>query len=80
MESQNVMDKYRQITESVKRNLHMLNVCNPEEINILSLVKFNNRLIISECKAFLEAVKEDIGGEIIEDAKIGSFLYYGEID
>jgi hypothetical protein len=56
-----------------------LNECNPEDNEISSLVGFNNRLLISDCKAFLEAVKGEIGGEILEDSKIGKFLYYGEL-
>jgi len=56
----------------------LLNECNPEEIDIQTLVGFNNRIVLSDCKAFLEAVKSEIGGEIIEDSKIGPFLYYGE--
>ncbi len=72
------IDKCHLVTESVKKNLYLLNTCNPEEVDIESLVGFNNRLVLSDCKAFLEAVKSEIGGEIIEDPNIGSFLYYGE--
>jgi len=72
------IDKCHKVTESVKKNLHLLNECNPEEIDIQTLVGFNNRIVLSDCKAFLEAVKSEIGGEIIEDSKIGPFLYYGE--
>ncbi len=79
MQSIDILGKYHHLTESVNKNLHFLNRCNPKEIDITSLISFNNRLLISDCKAFLEAVKSDIGGEIIEDAMIGSFLYYGEI-
>jgi len=70
---------YHHVTESVKKHLHFLNECNPEDNEISSLVGFNNRLIISDCKAFLEAIKSEIGGEILEDSKIGKFLYYGEL-
>jgi hypothetical protein len=78
MQSIDILGKYHQLTESVEKNLHFLNRCNPKEIDINSLISFNNRLLISDCKVFLEAVKKEIGGEIIEDSKIGSFLYYGE--
>lgn len=72
-----ILDKCELVTASVKKNLYLLNVCNPEEVDIASLVAFNNRLVLSDCKAFLEAVRSDVGGEIIEDSQIGSFLYYG---
>ena len=74
----NFIDRCHQVTKSVKKNLHLLNECNPEEIDINSLVGFNNRVILSDCKAFLEAIKKEIGGEIMEDSKIGPCLYYGE--
>ncbi len=66
-----------QIGTVVKKNIHVLRESNPD-IDIRSLVAFNNRLIISQSKIFLEAVKSEIGGEIIEDSKIGTFLYYGK--
>jgi hypothetical protein len=73
-----ILDKCHLVTASVKKNLHLLNVCSPEEFDIESLVGFNNRIVLSDSKAFLEAVRSDIGGEIIEDSEIGPFLYYGE--
>jgi len=72
------LDKCHKVTVSVKKNLYLINTCNPEEIDIESMVGFNNRIVLSDCKAFLEAVKGEIGGEIIEDSNIGPFLYYGE--
>jgi len=76
----NYFDKCHQVTESVKNNLHLLNVSNTDETDISNLVGFNNRVVLSNCKPFLEAVKNEIGGEIIEDSIIGTFLYYGELE
>jgi hypothetical protein len=73
-----ILGKYHEVTKSVKKNLHLLNECNPEEIDISSLVGFNNRIVLSDCKVFLEAIKGEIGGEIMEDSIIGPFLYYGD--
>ena len=73
-----VLELYQQVTESVKNNLHLINVCNPEQVEIESLVRFNSRIVLSDCKAFLEAIRNEIGGEIIDDSQIGSFLYYGD--
>jgi hypothetical protein len=70
----NIIDR---VNESVKRNFYLLTGSKDEETDIDSLIKFNNRLIISNNLDFLEAVKKDIGGEILEDSNIGSFLYYG---
>jgi len=71
-------DKCHKVTASVKKNLYLIKGCNPDELDIESLVGYNNRIVLSDCKVFLEAVKSEIGGEIIEDSKIGPFLYYGE--
>ena len=76
--SDDIMDKCQMVTASIKKNLHLLNVSNPEQFDVRSLVGFNNRIVLSNSKAFLEAVRNEIGGEIIEDSHIGSFLYYGE--
>lgn len=73
-----ILDKYLVVNTSVRKNLHLLNVCNPENVDIESLIRFNSRIILSDCVAFLEAVKNDIGGEIIEDSTLGPFLYYGD--
>lgn len=72
--------QYHQIGEIVKKNLYLLKEGNTDDIDFRSLVAFNNRLVISESKSFLEALKRELGGEIIEDSKIGTFLYYGEIE
>lgn len=67
----------RQIDSVVKKNIHLLKEGNPENIDIRSLVSFNNRLVIANSKLFLEAMRSELGGEIIVDSSIGSFLYYG---
>jgi len=74
----NLIDKYHQVTESVKNNLHFLNISNATETDISNLVGFNSRIVLSNCQPFLEAVRNEIGGEILEDSVIGTFLYYGE--
>ena len=71
------LNHYHYIGTVVKKNLRLLTESNSGDLDIKSLVAFNNHLIISESKLFLEAVKSDLGGEIIEDSKIGTFLYYG---
>ncbi|HEY4786240.1 MAG TPA: hypothetical protein VIH57_09325 [Bacteroidales bacterium] len=75
----NSIELYHKVTESIKKNLHLLDECDPARDDIDSLVGFNNRIVLSGCKAFLEAVKSEIGGEIIDDSRIGTFLYYGEV-
>lgn len=76
--SDDILNKCQIVTASIKKNLHLLNVSNPDEIDIDSLVAFNNRIVLSACMEFLEAVRKDVGGEIIEDSYIGSFLYFGD--
>ena len=71
-----ILGKCHNVTESVNHNLHLIG-SNLRDIDISS-VGYNNRIVISKSKAFLEAVKSEIGGEIMEDSNIGSFLYYGE--
>ena len=73
-----MVEKVHQVTESVKKNLHFLTESNPDVVDISSLVGFNKRIVLSDCKPFLEAIKKEIGGEILEDSKIGPFLYYGD--
>lgn len=75
---EDILSRCHQVTESVKRNLHLLENTNPKTVEIFSLVSFNSRIVLSGQKDFLEAVKKEIGGEIIDDTTIGPFLYYGE--
>lgn len=71
--------KYRQISKSIKNNIHLLKKIDPNSTqDIRSLVGFNNHLIISMSREFLEAIKDEIGGEIMDDPEIGHFLYYGD--
>jgi hypothetical protein len=74
-----ITEIYQQISDSVKRNLHLLNEGKFEKTEISAKVGYNRRIVISDCREFLEAIKVEIGGEIMEDSKIGQFLYYGEL-
>jgi len=38
---------------------------------------FNSRVVISESLEFLEAIRNEVGGEIINSKTIGAFLYLG---
>jgi hypothetical protein len=64
-------DEYDQVIESIQKNFYLLEGSN-------NYYKFNNRLLLSNSQEFLEAVKSDIGGEMVEDKAIGSFLYFGD--
>lgn len=66
----NVTGEYDQVIESIQRNNYLLE-------GGQDFYKFNNRLLISSSKEFLKAVKSDIGGELIIDKAIGTFLYFG---
>ncbi|HEX3008179.1 MAG TPA: hypothetical protein VHO90_11260 [Bacteroidales bacterium] len=70
-EAVRVTEDYDQVIGSIEKNSHLLNESD-------DFYKFNNRLLISNSRAFLHAVKEDIGGEIIVDTAIGPFLYFGD--
>lgn len=69
-DSENVMQEYDQVIESIQKNYYLLEKSN-------NYYKFNNRLLISNSNEFLNAVKSDIGGELIVDTAIGPFLYFG---
>jgi hypothetical protein len=38
---------------------------------------FNSHVVISESIDFLEAIRKEVGGEIINSKTIGAFLYLG---
>jgi hypothetical protein len=77
---QDIIEKTHQVTSSVQEHMHLIDKCNKghDEENPPFTVTYNNRLVLSDCLPFLEAVKRDIGGEIIDDPAIGHFLYYGD--
>lgn len=62
------------IIEAIKRNEHLLNVADYEKINYVTF-GFNSRVILSNNIVFLQALNNDLGGEIIQDNTIGTFLH-----
>jgi hypothetical protein len=78
-QSNDFIDRCQQVSDSVKKNLHLLKSEDIQNYEYTSLVRFNSRIILSDNKEFLEAVKTEIGGEIIEDSHIGLYLFYGEL-
>lgn len=69
----NSTDEYDMVIGSIQRNYHLL-----QNSNTSKFYKFNNRILLSNSTEFLSAVKSDIGGEIISDSTIGSFLFFGD--
>jgi hypothetical protein len=69
----NITEDYDLLIESIQRNIH--HIQNSQESKFY---KFNNRMLLSNSPEFLNAVKSDRGGEIIQDSAIGSFLYFGD--
>lgn len=64
-------EDYDQVIGSIQKNFHLIEGSG-------NFYKFNNRVLLSNCSEFLNAVKSDIGGELIVDSSIGSFLYFGD--
>jgi hypothetical protein len=76
--SDNFLDKCFQLSKSVEKNIHLLDNLKPEHYKNRK-VGYNDHIVISDSVKFLEAVRNDVGGEIIRDPKLGTFLYLGEI-
>jgi hypothetical protein len=68
----NITEDYDLLIESIQRNIHHI-----QDSQESKFYKFNNRMLLSNSIEFLDAVKYDMGGEIIQDSAIGSFLYFG---
>jgi hypothetical protein len=75
MANNDLFDKYHQLSLSVKKNLYLLDPSGVDSDPQKLLVGFNDKVIISENMAFLEAIKKDVGGDIIDDDVLGRFLY-----
>lgn len=71
-EQVNLTEDYDLLIESIQKNIHHI-----QDGEDSKFYKFNNRMLLSNSKEFLNAVKTDLGGEIIQDSAIGSFLYFG---
>jgi hypothetical protein len=64
------------LIEVIKKNEHLVN----NELNRSTgkmAYDFTSKVVISESIDFLEAIRKDISGEIINNKSIGSFLYFG---
>lgn len=70
-DSLNATEEYDQVIGSIQKNHYILEMTD-------SFYKFNNRLLLSNNQEFLNAVKNDIGGELVIDKAIGPFLYFGD--
>lgn len=66
--------EYNDVMESIQRNYYILDESS-KTING-QYYKYNNRILLSNNQQFLEAVKNDIGGELILDSAIGPFLVF----
>ena len=62
------------IIEAIEKNKHLLDNQDADKVSFVPF-GFNNRVIISNNMSFLEAMHHDLGGEIIADKTIGSFLH-----
>ena len=49
------------VTKSIKKNMHILNEFNTNELNLAELVSFNNHVVLSECIPFLKAIQNEVG-------------------
>ncbi len=67
------ISEYDLLIESIEKNFHYI-----KESSGSKYYKFNNRMLLSNSPEFLQAVKSDMGGVIIEDSSIGSFLFFGK--
>ena len=78
-QSDKIIDKFQKVSNSVKKNMPLLKKPDIENKNITFKVGYNSRVVLSNNKEFLEALKTELGGEIMEDTRIGQFLYYGDL-
>jgi hypothetical protein len=62
------------IIEAISKNKYLLDSNETENISFMPF-GYNNRVIISNNQLFLQAMQNDLGGEIIHDNTIGSFLH-----
>lgn len=62
------------IIEAISKNKYLLDSNETENISFMPF-GYNNRVIISKNQLFLQAMQNDLGGEIIHDNTIGSFLH-----
>lgn len=76
-EADNAVIEYNAVIDSIQKNYFILED-NTSNKNGNQYYKFNNRILLSNNREFLDAVKSDIGGEVILDSSIGPFLFFGE--
>jgi hypothetical protein len=64
------------LIEVIDKNEHLILGTSNEE-TIKKQYAFNSRVVIAKDINFLEAIRKDMGGEIIITKNIGPFLYFG---
>ena len=63
------------LIEVIDKNEHIIVGTSKEEAMIKPYA-FNSRVVIAKDINFLEAIRKDIGGELIITKNIGPFLYF----
>lgn len=75
MSQTDVIESFEKLRNSIEKQLKQLGLENTEENLKKMSIAYNSRVVISSNKVFLESLKNDIGGEIINDDELGVFLY-----
>ena len=63
------------LIEVIDKNEHIIVGSSIEE-PMIKPYAFNSRVVIAKDINFLEAIRKDMGGELIITSKIGPFLYF----
>jgi hypothetical protein len=63
------------LIEVIEKNKHII-LGSSNEIAMKKLYSFNSRVVIAKDTNFLEAVRKEMGGELINSKNIGPFLYF----
>ena len=75
---ENRIDKCFQLSKSIEKNIHLLDKTTAEHSKSPK-TGYSKHVVMSDCIEFLEAIKNDVGGEIIQDSELGTFLYLENI-
>jgi hypothetical protein len=73
----NTQDHINMLLEIIQKNEYLIH--SSANMSGKKAYEYNSRLVVSENIEFLEAIKHEMGGEIIKAKPIGTFLYFDDI-
>jgi flagellar biosynthesis chaperone FliJ len=74
----NIQDHIDTLHKVIQKNEHLIE-STPNEKGERKAYEYSSRMVLSKNIEFLEAIRKEMGGELINTQSLGTFLYFDHI-